>query len=72
MIYGIKPENFDQIVEELEKVRLPLADIGPQCEMLKYVPVSIANVLFAMLHLWRRKSISALQGLRRRKNLRLL
>ncbi|MEW6546215.1 MAG: nitrite reductase [Bacillota bacterium] len=28
MIYGIKPEDFDQVVEELEKVRLPLADIG--------------------------------------------
>ncbi|GAW92379.1 nitrite reductase [Calderihabitans maritimus] len=29
MIYGIKPENFDRVAEELEKVRLPLADIGP-------------------------------------------
>ncbi|KKM11324.1 nitrite reductase [Clostridiales bacterium PH28_bin88] len=28
MIYGIKPEDFDRVAEELEKVRLPLADIG--------------------------------------------
>lgn len=28
MIYGIKLEDFDRVAEELEKVRLPLADIG--------------------------------------------
>jgi len=35
MIYGIKPEAFDQIVEELEKVRLPLANIGPVVRNVK-------------------------------------
>lgn len=35
MIYGINPENFDQVAEELQKVRLPLADIGPVVRNVK-------------------------------------
>ncbi|RPF42579.1 nitrite/sulfite reductase ferredoxin-like protein [Thermodesulfitimonas autotrophica] len=35
MIFGIKPENFDQVAEELEKVHLPLADIGPVVRNVK-------------------------------------
>lgn len=35
MIYGIKPENFDQVAGELEKVHLPLADIGPVVRNVK-------------------------------------
>lgn len=35
MIYGIKPENLDQVAAELEKVRLPLADIGPVVRNVK-------------------------------------
>lgn len=35
MIYGIKPEDFDRVAEELEKVGLPLADIGPVVRNVK-------------------------------------
>lgn len=35
MIYGIKPEDLDQVAAELEKVRLPLADIGPVVRNVK-------------------------------------
>lgn len=35
MIFGIKPEDFDRVAEELEKVRLPLADIGPVVRNVK-------------------------------------
>ncbi|WPX09896.1 nitrite/sulfite reductase domain-containing protein [Anaerocellum danielii] len=35
MIFGIQPEDFDKIAEELEKVRLPLADIGPVVRNVK-------------------------------------
>lgn len=35
MIYGMKPEDFDRVAEELEKVHLPLADIGPVVRNVK-------------------------------------
>ncbi|WP_338825460.1 hypothetical protein MHOCP_10370 [Moorella humiferrea] len=35
MIYGIKPDDLDQVAAELEKVRLPLADIGPVVRNVK-------------------------------------
>ncbi|WP_258361156.1 nitrite reductase [Moorella sulfitireducens (nom. illeg.)] len=35
MIYGIKPEDLDQVAAELEKARLPLADIGPVVRNVK-------------------------------------
>ncbi len=35
MIFGIKPENFDQVAEELARVDLPLADIGPVVRNVK-------------------------------------
>ncbi|WP_338834729.1 hypothetical protein MHLNE_10410 [Moorella humiferrea] len=35
MIYGIKPDDLDQVAAELEKVRLPLANIGPVVRNVK-------------------------------------